>query len=56
MVFGLGYNDDIEKAQKNPGEIVNGHELVLKEPEAIVKLPEPADSSVNFNLSSLYKA
>jgi len=48
MVFGIGYNDDIDKAQKILEEIVNGHELVLKEPEAIVKLHELADSSVNF--------
>jgi small conductance mechanosensitive channel len=48
MVFGIGYNDDIDKAQKILEEIVNGHELVLKEPEAIVKLHELAESSVNF--------
>jgi small conductance mechanosensitive channel len=48
MVFGTGYNDDIDKAQKILEEIVNGHEQVLKEPEAIVKLHELADSSVNF--------
>lgn len=48
MVFGIGYSDDIDKAQKVLEEIVNGHELVLKEPKAIVKLHELADSSVNF--------
>jgi small conductance mechanosensitive channel len=48
MVFGIGYNDDIDKAQKILEEIVNGYELVLKEPEAIVKLHELADSAVNF--------
>ena len=48
LVFGIGYGDDIDKAQKILEEIVNGHELVLKEPEAIVKLHELADSSVNF--------
>jgi len=48
MVFGIGYNDDIDKAQKILEEIVNGHELVLKEPEAIVRLHELAESSVNF--------
>ena len=37
-----------EKAQEILEEIVNGHELVLKEPEAVVKLHELADSSVNF--------
>jgi small conductance mechanosensitive channel len=40
MVFGIGYGDDMD--------IVNTHERVLKEPEAVVKLHELADSSVNF--------
>lgn len=48
LVFGIGYNDDIDKAQSVLEEIVNGHELVLKEPEPVVKLHELADSSVNF--------
>jgi small conductance mechanosensitive channel len=48
MVFGIGYNDDIDKAQKILEEIVNGNELVLKDPEPKVKLHELADSSVNF--------
>jgi small conductance mechanosensitive channel len=48
LVFGIGYSDDIDKVQKILEEIVNGHELVLKQPEAVVKLHELADSSVNF--------
>lgn len=48
LVFGIGYGDDIDKAQGILEDIVNSHELVLKEPEAIVKLHELADSSVNF--------
>jgi len=48
LVFGIGYNDDIDKTQKILEEIVSEHELVLKEPEPIVKLHELADSSVNF--------
>ena len=48
LVFGIGYNDDIDKAQKILEDIVSGHELVLKEPEYKVKLHELADSSVNF--------
>lgn len=48
LVFGIGYGDDIDKAQRILEEIVSGHELVLKEPEAIVRLHELADSSVNF--------
>ena len=48
LIFGIGYSDDIDKAQKILEEIVAGHELVLKNPEPIVKLHELADSSVNF--------
>jgi small conductance mechanosensitive channel len=48
LVFGIGYNDDIDKVEKILEEIVNGHELVLKQPEAVVKLHELAESSVNF--------
>lgn len=48
LVFGIGYSDDIDKTQKILEEIVNGHELVLKEPKPVVKLHELADSSVNF--------
>jgi small conductance mechanosensitive channel len=48
MTFGIGYSDDIDKAQNILEDIVLGHELVLKDPEAVVKLHELADSSVNF--------
>ncbi len=48
LVFGIGYSDDIDKAQKILEEIVTEHEFVLKQPEPIVKLHELADSSVNF--------
>ena len=48
MVFGIGYGDDMDKAQTILEDIVNTHERVLKEPEAVVKLHELADSSVNF--------
>ena len=48
MVFGIGYNDDIAKAQSILEEIVIKHDAVLKDPEPIVKVHELADSSVNF--------
>ncbi len=48
LVFGIGYSDDTEKAQKILEEIVSQQELVLKQPEPVVKLHELADSSVNF--------
>jgi len=48
LIFGIGYDDDIDKTQKILEEIVSEHELVLKEPAAIVKLHELGESSVNF--------
>ena len=48
MVFGIGYGDDIAKAQGILEKITNDHELVLKDPEPDIKVHELADSSVNF--------
>ena len=48
MVFGIGYSDDIAKAQKILEEILVKHDAVLKDPEPVVKVHELADSSVNF--------
>ena len=48
MVFGIGYSDDIAKAQSILEDILLKHEAVLKDPEPIVKVHELADSSVNF--------
>ncbi len=48
MVFGIGYSDDIAKAQKILEEILANHEAILKDPAPVVKVHELADSSVNF--------
>ena len=48
MLFGIGYSDDIDKAQRILEEIVASNDKVLKEPEPIVRLHELGDSSVNF--------
>jgi small conductance mechanosensitive channel len=48
MTFGIGYSDDIPKAEKVLTEIVTGHEKILKDPEPVVRLHELGDSSVNF--------
>lgn len=48
MVFGIGYDDDIDKAQAILEKLVDDHDLVLKDPEPVVKLHELGDSSVNF--------
>ena len=48
MIFGIGYGDDIARAQKILEEVVGAHDLVLKDPEPVIKVHELADSSVNF--------
>jgi len=48
MVFGIGYDDDIERSQKVMEEILAAHPLVLKDPAPTIKVSELADSSVNF--------
>lgn len=48
MTFGIGYSDDIEKAQKILAKILDDHEKILDEPEPVIKVHELADSSVNF--------
>ncbi|TPH14062.1 mechanosensitive ion channel [Litorilituus lipolyticus] len=48
LVFGIGYSDDLSKAQNILEQIVQQHSKVLDSPEAIIKVHELADSSVNF--------
>lgn len=50
FVFGIGYDDDIKKAQSVLKEIVTGHEKVLEEPAPFIRLGELGDSSVNFTV------
>ena len=48
MIFGIGYEDDADKARSILERIVSRHELVLEDPEPVIQLHELADSSVNF--------
>ena len=48
LVFGIGYSDSIEQAQKVLEEVVAQHPLILKEPAPVIRVSELADSSVNF--------
>lgn len=48
MTFGIGYEDDIQKAKSLLSELVAKDERVLHEPAPQVLLSELADSSVNF--------
>ena len=48
MVFGIGYSDDMAKAQEVLEELLANHDAILKDPAPVVKVHELADSSVNF--------
>ncbi len=48
LVFGIGYDDDIDLARKVLMDIVDKHPLVLKTPEPNIQVHELAESSVNF--------
>lgn len=48
LVFGIAYDDDMEKAQKIMEQVVSDNAMVLKDPEPVIRVHELADSSVNF--------
>ena len=48
LIFGIGYQDDMDKAQRILEEIVRGDKRVLEQPAPVIKLHELAESSVNF--------
>jgi len=48
LEFGIGYSDDVEHAERVLEDIVYSHDMVLKKPEALIKLHSLGDSSVNF--------
>ncbi len=50
MVFGIGYDDDINKAKMVLNRIIASDARILKEPASMVVLSELADSSVNFTV------
>jgi small conductance mechanosensitive channel len=48
MVFGISYSDDIDKAEKVLTGIVSAHDMVLDEPQPMIRLHNLGDSSVDF--------
>ncbi|MGR5094765.1 mechanosensitive ion channel family protein [Vibrio maritimus] len=48
MIFGIGYGDDLLKAEQVLTEIVHAHPAVLKSPEANIKVHTLNTSSVDF--------
>lgn len=50
LVFGIGYDDDIDQAREVIMKVINSKEEIFKTPEPMVKVGELADSSVNFTI------
>ena len=48
LEFGIGYSDDVEKAERVLNEIVDAHPLVLREPAPIIRLHALGESSIDF--------
>lgn len=48
ITFGVSYTDDIPKTERILAEVISGCELILKDPEPLIRLHELGDSSVNF--------
>ena len=48
MIFGIGYGDDIPKAEQVLTEIITGHDKVLADPAPVVRLHTLGESSVDF--------
>jgi small conductance mechanosensitive channel len=56
FVFGIGYDDDIDKARDIIKEIIDQDERVLKDQETVIVVSELGDSSVNFTVRAWTKA
>jgi len=48
ITLGIGYDDDVEKAEGIMAETVKGHPLVLEEPAPVIRLHELGESSVDI--------
>jgi small conductance mechanosensitive channel len=48
LVFGIGYDDSIEEAQRVLEETVRAHPLILSEPEPVIRVNALGASSVDF--------
>ncbi|MDP6437392.1 MAG: mechanosensitive ion channel, partial [Gammaproteobacteria bacterium] len=50
LVFGCGYDDDIDKVYKTLQDVINADDRILQDPAPTIDLNTLADSSVNFNV------
>lgn len=50
LVFNASYNDDVEQVKSIIKDIVNNHEMILKEPEPIIRLAVHNTSSLDYDV------
>lgn len=55
-VFGVGYEEDVDKVKNVLIDIVNAHPLILKDPEAFVRISNHGDSAVEFTVRAWVNA
>lgn len=55
IVFGVDYKEDLHNVKNILSEIINLHELVLKDPEPFVRLTELNASSIDFSVRAWTK-
>ena len=56
FTFSVAYGSDIEQAKKIIREIIEGHELVLKDPEVFVRLTNQGDSALDITARACVKS
>ena len=56
MVIGIGYDDDLKKAQDVIQQVIAGDDRVLQDPAPVIAVSELGDSSVNFVVRPWTKA
>lgn len=54
--FGIGYGDDISKAEEVIQKLCDADKRILKDPNVFIAVSELADSSVNFTVRAWVKA
>ncbi len=55
LTFGIGYDDDIDKAKKVLEDIIEGDERILQDPEPMIAVKTLNDSSVDLLLRMWFK-
>jgi small conductance mechanosensitive channel len=48
LVFGIGYDDNVERAKEIIQSVMDGDERILEDPAPVIMMLELADSSVNI--------